>query len=173
MTAIELLKKIDKHIVRHTGGYCVTQDLETLKGYVQEALASLQAPAGELSNDLSLLIRKYSGGPGLALDETSQDLLQNVRVKLNRQAAEAERDHKALNDLADGNLRLKEENKRLRKALGNNEPWPLLACARQLVLSADHLLNDHNCDSDGYEKTEIAKRQMRKHINNLEQALKG
>jgi hypothetical protein len=49
---IELLEKVDKHIIHHTCGYTVTQDLKTLKDYVQQALALLrkeQPPAGEFT----------------------------------------------------------------------------------------------------------------------------
>lgn len=40
--AIELLRKVDRHILHHTEGYCLTQDLKTLKEYIQQALAELE-----------------------------------------------------------------------------------------------------------------------------------
>lgn len=55
--AIELLEKIDKHIIHHTCGYTVTQDLKTLKDYVNQAIALLrkeQPPA----SDFTAIVRK-------------------------------------------------------------------------------------------------------------------
>lgn len=70
---IELLEKIDRHIIHHTCGYAVTQDLKTLKDYVQQALTLLkqqpkdeaakffeqtkeQPPAGEFTRKFRVLL---------------------------------------------------------------------------------------------------------------------
>ena len=59
--AIALLKKVDKHIIQHTCGYTVTQDLKTLKEYVQQALALLkqQPTAGEFTKKIRSFVKLY------------------------------------------------------------------------------------------------------------------
>ncbi len=59
----------------------------------------------------------------------------------------------------------------MREALGQDQPWSLLTCAKQLVIAAEHLLDDHNCDGHGYELTTTAKRVMKIHISKLEKVL--
>lgn len=45
----------------------------------------------------------------------------------------------------------------LEKALGHDTPWPLVEILRQFIVTVDHLLIDHNCDTDGHEELRSAK----------------
>lgn len=61
-----------------------------------------------------------------------------------------------------------EEIKGLKEALAIDGVWSLCTCAKQLIIATSHLLNVHNCDGDGYEKSTIAMRQMKKYIEKIE-----
>ncbi len=56
--AIALLEKVDKHIIHHTCGYTVTQDLKTLKDYVRQAVTLLkqQPAAGDFTKKFRILL---------------------------------------------------------------------------------------------------------------------
>lgn len=85
---------------------------------------------------------------------------------------DSEENAKAIIRLDKENKRLQAEIKKLKDVFGQDEPWSLLTCMKALVLSSQHLLNDHNCDTHGYERTEIAMKQTDKYIAKLEQVLK-
>jgi hypothetical protein len=62
--------------------------------------------------------------------------------------------------------------KELEDCFGMSNPLTLIACFKQLVLAATHLLDDHNCDMHGYEGIEIAKNQAMEYVKIIEQTLK-
>ncbi len=44
------------------------------------------------------------------------------------------------------------ERKRARELLGLDQPWPLRDVIAKLADAADHLMNHHCCDTDGWEE---------------------
>lgn len=69
--------------------------------------------------------------------------------------------------------KLEAENKRLKRLLGDDSPYPILSCLTILSGAVEHLLMDHDCNSHGYEKVGLAVKAARKHKELIEQALKG
>lgn len=51
---------------------------------------------------------------------------------------------------------LRAETARLRNALGIGTPWPLRDVLERLADAAEHLLDDHGCDTHGHEGVRFA-----------------
>lgn len=60
---------------------------------------------------------------------------------------------------------------KLTAVLGQDTPHPLLYCLKILTDATDHLLNDHNCDTHGYENITRMMHEGRRYIDKLKQAL--
>jgi hypothetical protein len=57
---------------------------------------------------------------------------------------------------------------RLREALRLDQPYPVTSVLTKLADAADHLLNDHSCDSHGYELVGSARDHAREIVAALE-----
>lgn len=54
------------------------------------------------------------------------------------------------------------------RALSETEQrWPIVDCLAKLADAADHLLKDHDCDTDGWEQISSARDAARRHIDRL------
>lgn len=82
---IDLLEKVDKHIIHHTCGYTTTQDLKTLKDYVQQALILLkQQPT---PGEFTMRFRAYLDGEyrAILLEPSKSMNRPEVQVVLKKQ----------------------------------------------------------------------------------------
>lgn len=52
-----------------------------------------------------------------------------------------------------------------REERGNDSPWPPVDVVRKLVEATEHLLQDHSCDTHGYEEMNCAVEEAKKWLS--------
>ncbi len=61
----------------------------------------------------------------------------------------------------------REKNWQLQHALGMDTPWPITTVLTELIAAANHLLLEHNCDQQGYERWAMAREEAGKILTAL------